>query len=234
MLTGSIGFAAVFTGTPAPEFREYQALGVEKILIENTSGTVTVTPMTVDKIEISVTKRKFPEKCTYLTEKTEYAEVSVRVEKAIGEECEVDIDMKVPKDVDLNIWSGSGKVDIKGIEGNLTFNVGSGSITADGKFKKVVGKAGSGRVDLSGLTSGGNISVGSGPVFLRFLEYPMGRMDVKTGTGDAHISFPEGSKINAQLDTGAGSVSNELGNSESAEFGITVKIGSGDLNVKAY
>lgn len=235
LIFGSIVTAAtVMTGTPAPEFREYQAPAVNKVLIENTSGKITISPVTVDKIEIWATKKKFSEKCSYRTEKSDYSEVIVKVERNVGEDCEVDIEMKVPKDADLNIWSGSGSVNITGMEGNLTFTVGSGSVTANGKFKKVEGKSGSGSIDINGLTTGGNISVGSGPVNLRYLEYPTGRMDVKTGNGDANISFPKNSKINAQLDTGSGDVVNELGTVNSADFGISVKTGSGDLKIKAY
>lgn len=234
IVSGPLAFAAVMTGTPSPEFREYQALGVEKVRIENTSGRITVSPVSVDKVEIWATKRKFSDKCSYLTEKSDYAEIIVKVERTIGEDCEVDIEMKIPKDADLNIWSGSGNVNISGLEGNLVFNVGSGSVTASGKFKKVEGKSGSGSVDISGLTTGGSISVGSGPVNLRYLDYPTGRMDVKTGSGDANILFPKGSKVNAALDTGSGDVSNEIGSTESADFGINVKTGSGDLKIKAY
>jgi DUF4097 and DUF4098 domain-containing protein YvlB len=226
--------AAVMTGTAPPEFQEYQALTVDKIRIENTSGKITVSPMIVDKVEISATKRKFSDRCSYRTEKTEYNEIHVKVERPIGEDCEVDLDIKVPKEANLNIWSGSGPVNITGMEGNLTFNLGSGSVTANGKFKKVEGKSGSGSVDIAGLTTGGSISVGSGPVNLRFLDYPTGRMDVKTGNGDTNISFPKGSKVNASLNTGSGDVVNELGTYESADFGITVKTGSGDLKIKAY
>jgi len=226
--------AAVMTGTAPPEFREYQAIGVDKIHIENTSGKITVSPMAIDKVEISATKRKFSDKCSYQTEKTEYNEIHVKVERSIGEDCEVDVDIKVPKDADLNIWSGSGPVQISDMEGNLIFNLGSGSVTAKGKFKKVDGKSGSGAVDIAGLTTGGTISVGSGPVNLRYLDYPTGRMDVKTGNGDANISFPKGSKVNASLSTGSGDVVNEIGTYESAEFGLSVKTGSGDLKIKAY
>lgn len=235
LLFGSnVTAAAVMTGTPAPEFREYQALAVNKVRIENTSGRITISPVVVDKVEIWATKKKFSEKCSYSTEKSDYNEIIVKVERNLGEECEVDIEMKIPKDADLNVWSGSGPVNISGMEGNLIFNVGSGSVTANGKFKKVEGKSGSGSVDLAGLTTGGDISVGSGPVNLRFLEYPTGRMDVKTGNGDANISFPKGSKINASLDTGSGDVLNEFGTYESADFGLKVKTGSGDLKIKAY
>lgn len=234
MLSGTVAFAAVMTGTGSPEFREYQALGVDKILIENTSGRISVSPMAVDRIEIWATKRRFSEKCSYLTQKTEFNEVSIRVERTIGEECVVDLDIKVPKEANLNIWSGSGAVLVNGMESDLVFNVGSGSVSANGKFKKVEGKSGSGAVDINGLTAGGNVSVGSGPVNLRFLDSPTGRMDVKTGSGDANIVFPKGSKINAQLDTGSGDILNEIGTTESANFGINVKTGSGDLNIKAY
>lgn len=234
-LTGSIAFAAVMTtnGTSS-EVREYSSLGIEKIRIENTSGKTTVSPMLVNKIEILAFKRKFSEKCSYTVEKSDYAEIIVRVERPVGEDCDVDLDLKVPKEADLNIWSRSGDVVLNDLEGNLTFNVSSGSVSGRGKFKKIEGKSGSGSVDLSGLTSGGKVNSGSGSVRLRFLEYPMGRMEVKTGSGDANLLFPKGSRIQASLDVGSGSVNNEIGSYESADFGVTAKSGSGDLQIKAY
>ncbi len=222
------------TDSPKPEFREYLTIAVDKIQVENTSGKITITPVTINKVEIWATKRKFSESCVFSTEKSDYSEILVKVARNAGDECEVDLELKVPKEAALNIVSGSGDVSIDGSEGKLNFNIGSGSLVANGKFKKVDGKSGNGSVEINGLTTGGNLSVGSGSVQLRYLEYPTGRLEVKTGAGSADIAFPKGSKITASLDTGSGKIENELGSSGSADFGLTVKTGSGDLKVKAY
>lgn len=234
LLTGTVAFAAVMTGAPETVVREYDFNAVDKIHVENTSGKITVTKMVRPKIEIAAVKRKFPERCKLTMEKSDFSEIIVRVERPIGEDCEVDLDLKVPQDIDLNVWSGSGSVNVSGLEGKFEFNVGSGSVRADGKFKKVEGKSGSGSVDIDGVAGGGSISVGSGSVNLKFLENPAGKLDVKTGSGDAILAFPKYSKVNANLVTGSGDVVNELGSTESADYGVTVKTGSGDLKVKAY
>lgn len=234
MLTGSIAFAAVMSTAPETVVREYDFNAVEKIRVENTSGRITITPMERPKIVITMVKKKFSERCTVQTEKSEFSEVEVRIEKPIGEECEVDVSITAPPEVALNLWSGSGSVDVTGMKGELAFNVGSGSVKADGAFKKIDGKSGSGNVDINGVAGGGNISVGTGTVNLRILENVAGKLDVKTGSGDATLTFPKDSKVNAQLATGSGDVTNDIATSDSAEYGVSVKTGSGDVKVKAY
>ncbi len=194
ILIAPIAYAAVMTGTPAPVVREYQALGVTKILIENTAGKISVSPILVDRIEIFATKRKFSEKCSFDTQKSDYAEVSIKVERAIGEDCVVDLEVRMPKDANLNVWSSSGDVVVSGLESEFTFNVASGSVTANGKFKKVEGKSGSGSVEINGLTTGGSISVGSGSLNLRFLEYPKGKMKLKPGVATPISLSPRAAK----------------------------------------
>lgn len=234
MLSGSIAFAAVMSTTPETIVREYDITAVEKIHVENTSGRIVVTPMERPKIIITMVKKKFTERCKAETSKTEFEEIDVRVEKPIGEECEVDISITAPKEIALNLWSGSGSVNVTGINGDLAFNVGSGSVSATGEFKKIEGKSGSGDIDINGVAGGGSITVGSGKVNLKILENVSGKLDVKAGSGDATLAFPKDSKINAQLDTGSGDVVNEISTSDSAEYGVSVKTGSGDLKVKAY
>lgn len=234
---GTIAFAAVIgTGSTTNEVvsRRFDGKLVEKVLIENTSGKVTVTAGDFPLVDTTATKRHFTSRCTLTMETSEYSELIVRVEKPIGETCDVDLDIRVPAKVDLAIWSNSGAVQINGVQGKLTLNTGSGSVQANGKFTGVNLKSGSGAIDITGLMGGGDISLGSGPVSLKFLDNPKGLIDVKSGSGDAVLLFPKDTKLNAKLTTGSGDISNELPTSESAEFGVSVKAGAGDVRVKAY
>lgn len=234
MLPGSLALAAVISGSPEKDVREYDGLGIEKLHIENTSGRITISVADRPRVFITATKVTFPEKCAFITEKSDFSEVIVRVERPVGLDCKVDLDIQIPKEMNLNVWSGSGHIDITGIEGDLAFNVGSGSVTANGKFSKIEGKSGSGNVTINGVNGGGNLSVGSGSVDLRMLENVQGALDVKTGSGDANLAFAKGSRIKAELATGSGNLSNEIDTSDRADYGISVKTGTGDLKVKAY
>lgn len=234
LLPGSIALAAVIGNQPEKIERDYDGIGVEKLHVENTSGRINIFAGVRPRVIITATKTNYPEKCTFSTEKSDFSEIVVRVERPVGQECTVDLDIAVPKDISLNLWSGSGQIEITGVEGNLTFNTGSGSVVANGKFGKIEGKAGSGNVTINGINGGGNVSVGSGNVNLKFAEDIGGNFDVKTGSGNALLNFPTGAKIKADLAAGSGVVENDVQTSDSAEFGISVKSGSGDLKVKTY
>lgn len=234
LLPGSLAIAAVMGNQPEKIEREYDGIGVEKLHVENTSGRINITVGDRPRVVITATKTNFPEKCTFTTEKTESLEVIVRVERPVAQDCQVDLDISVPKQIALNLWSGSGRIDVNGTEGNLIFNTGAGSVTANGRFAEVEGKSGSGNVTINGIAGGGSVSVGSGNVNLKFNEDLAGNFDVKTGNGDALLNFPRGSKIKADLGAGSGQIENEIQTSDSADFGISVKTGSGDLKVKSY
>lgn len=230
----AFAMAAVAGGTADKIEREYDGIGVEKLLVENTSGRINITAGDRPRIVITATKTDFPEKCTFTTEKTEFLEVIARVESPAGQGCRIDLDISVPKQIALNLSAGSGRIEVNGTEGHLVFNIGSGAVIANGQFTKVEGKSGSGNVTINGIAGGGNVSVGSGNVNLKFNEDLAGHFGVKTGSGDALLSFPHGSIIKAELGAGSGHIDNEMQTSDSADFGISVKTGSGDLKVKAY
>ena len=233
--TTAITTAAVFTtNTSDPVNREYDAIGLERLSIENGMGRTTIQSGDRAKVLITVSKRRFTERCSVFTERTRLSEIVIRVEKPVDEICEADIEVTLPKKVDLNIVSGSGTVNIKGIEGKLALVNGSGAISATGIFPAVALKSGNGTVDIAGMTGGGDISIGSGPVALRFLDNPKGNVDIKSGAGNTVLYVPKSSKIKASLNTGSGDLSNDLTNYDSAEFGINVKTGTGDVQVKAY
>lgn len=225
--------AATPAGNPNAEYREYDFNALEKIRVVNTSGKITVNPMPAQKVIISINKKKFSERCTADITRPEIAQILVEVNKPLGEICEADIELQVPKDVALDITSGSGNVDVNGVSGALHFTIGSGSLQAKGDFKSLEGKSGSGDVKLEGLGHGGNVNVGSGHVDMSFIDNPQGEVDVKTGSGNATLHFPKDSKIKASLEAGSGATDNQFMNSPSG-FGVSLKSGSGDLTVKSY
>jgi hypothetical protein len=233
IFTASLAMAATPVGNPTTEYREYDYNALDKIHITNTSGKITITPMPLQKVIIAISKKKFSERCTATIARPTIDEVLIEVNRPLGETCEADIDLQAPKDVALDIVSGSGDVSINGVNGPLNFTIGSGSLQAKGDFKSVEGKSGSGSVKLEGLTHGGNVTVGSGAVDVSFLADPEGSFDVKTGSGAATLKFPKGSKINASLEAGSGAVNNDFLNYQNG-YGISVKSGSGDLNIKSY
>lgn len=222
----------------APETKEFDSKDLNAVSVENTSGQVTISAFEGTKATVAATKNKFSDKCKMTIDRTGNKLV-LKVEKTSSlfksEECDVDFDVKVPKTVDLDLVLGSGNLSIAGIEGALVFKVGSGNMSADGAFKNINGKTGSGKVDIKGLTGGGELKTGSGTIDLKFATSPLkGEFDVKSGSGNTTILFPKGTSVKTSFKTGSGKLVNELGDNPSAPFSVSVKSGSGNLNIKTY
>jgi len=220
------------------EKSEFDAQGLDEVVIENISGNITINASDDKKATVTVTKRKFSEKCHLSVERVA-SKISVKVSKETIwpslDSCDVDLDFKVPKIVSVDLAAGSSDVKISGLQGNLNFKLGSGDVVADGVFKSVKGKSGSGDIEIKGLTGGGDFRTGSGDIDLKFASKPKpGELDIRTGSGDAVLHFPKGSIVKTKFAAGSGELTNELGDTPQSPFVVSMKAGSGDLKVKTY
>lgn len=221
----------------APETKEFDSVGLTQVVIENTAGKVSVSASTGAKATVVATKNEFTDNCKMTLENV--SNKLILTVKSSGffssGNCAVDLDVKVPKSVDLDLSVGAGNLKVSGIEGALVFKVGAGDIAADGTFKNIDGKTGSGNIDVKGMLGGGEIRSGSGAVNLTFLKnMPKGEIDIKTGNGDTNLLFPKGSLIKTSYQSGVGQLTNELGDNPNAKFQVSMKSGSADLTIKSY
>src|SRR5215813_813699 len=133
----------------------------------------------------------------------------------------VDIDLKVPRQADLDIHTGDGNVDLQGVKGSIIVRSGDGNLklydlqgtlkadTGDGNIdmRNAQGDltlhTGDGRIEVSGIDGTFRAETGDGRVNVN------GRfdvLDVKTGDGGIDAVAVEGSKLetNWRLNTGDG------------------------------
>lgn len=226
--------AAVSALDPNMVMREYDFNAVTRVQIDNVAGKITVTPMTAAKIVAHAYKRKFSEKCVLTMEKEGFELLHLRVDGPSFEECEVDLDVHVPKDVDVTINAGAGRVNVDGLEGALEFRLGSGSVVANGKFKRVEGSSGVGSVDVRGIDGGGRVDSQGGAVTLAFTEGARGHFAVSTTSGSAEVQLPKGVKIEADLESASGLTTNEIGSYTRTELRLSLRSETGNLKVKSY
>jgi hypothetical protein len=232
ILTCAVGSAAILDSSALR--KEFDPSGLNKVHVENPGGKVTIWPQIADQASVVVTwHRNVGNKCTTDIDKSGQTLIA-NIHQPSGADCEATMELRVPKRVDLEVNAGSGNVNIYGIEGTLGFKMGSGTLQAEGRFNQVAGHAGSGEVVIKGLTGGGSIESGSSQMKLSFLNELHGHLQVNSGSGSAVLLFPKGSKISAKLDSRSGAIENEVGNTASATFGVSMNSGSGNLRVKSY
>lgn len=219
------------------ESKEFPAAELRKVDAANRSGALRIAASDAPQASVKVTKTLWAPTCVLETKRVG-DRLIVRVQQSgfvDSDDCRADIEILTPKSVDLEIAEGSGPVDIKGIEGALSFKIGSGNLNGEGRFSKLAGQSGSGHVNLTGVAGGGKLDSGSGNFQLKFASVPLkGELEINIASGDAELLFPIGSKVQSHLTAVSGKVINELGETKNAEFNVAMKAASGNLTIKSY
>ncbi|MEW6058236.1 MAG: DUF4097 family beta strand repeat-containing protein [Bdellovibrionota bacterium] len=219
----------------ATENKEFDGSGLEILSIKNPSGDVKIGVSKDGKAYVAAEKIKFGKNCTLKMDKSG-RELVVEVSKGgifNTDDCKVNFDVKVPREIALHLKSGSGDLEVNGTKGTVDFKIGSGDAKVTAEVDTLDGMSGSGSVVATGLSGNANVRTGTGDVTLTYGSAPSkGELDIKTGSGDATIFFPSSMKVLTDFKAGSGRVYNELGDSEDARFKVSMKAGSGDLKIK--
>jgi DUF4097 and DUF4098 domain-containing protein YvlB len=160
----------------------------------------------------------------------------------------VDIELKVPRQADLDIHTGDGNVDLQGVKGSILVRSGDGNLklsdvqgtlkadTGDGNIdlRNAQGDltlhTGDGRIEVSGIDGTFRAETGDGRVNVN------GRfdvLDVKTGDGGIDAVAVEGSKLetNWRLNTGDGHLNLAIPATIAADIELHTSDGQIDFNL---
>ncbi len=214
--------------------REFDAVGIKSLSVNNMSGEITVSVTTTGKALVDASKVRFPEGCKLVMERSG-GKLSVETSQRrwSGNSCRVHLDIKVPAVVSLDIKNGSGDIEVEGTNGPIEFKLGSGDVMVQAMVTDLNGSSGSGNISVSGLTGNANLKLGSGDIRLEYSSLPtQGNIKIKNGSGDSTIILPKGSVILTNLSTGSGRIYNEIGDAAGAPFKVNITTGSGKLSIK--
>ena len=134
----------------------------------------------------------------------------------------IDYDITTPRTTVLKAHTGSGSIEIGGIQGLATAGSGSGSIHADNIGPNARITTGSGHIQATNVHGAATLQTGSGSVELA-LTAP-GDVKAQTGSGSIHIDGVAGA-----LRAGTGSGSIEVAGNPTDEWRL--ETGSGSIHV---
>lgn len=124
----------------------------------------------------------------------------------------VDIIIQMPREGDVNLQTGDGKIDVSGLKGAMDLHTGDGSVNLESVDGKLHASTGDGHIQASG----------------RFDE-----LDLKTGDGHVDVRAASGSALanSWRLETGDGSVSLEVPHDLAADVDLHTNDGHIDLDM---
>lgn len=130
--------------------------------------------------------------------------------------------LTVPSGLDIRFSTGSGDLEVTGVDLNLNTSLGSGDVTLTRVNGEVRHASGSGDLDLNTFTGSVRSSTGSGDFNASTVN---GTLTVATGSGDVDVDALNGA-ISAS--TGSGDVTL---NGLTASGNIKIATGSGDIDI---
>jgi DUF4097 and DUF4098 domain-containing protein YvlB len=153
----------------------------------------------------------------------------------------IDYTIVVPANTQLHSVSGSGDVDVRGIQGPASFTSGSGNVNATAIGNDVQALAGSGDIKLSDVQGQVQITTGSGDMAVRgakgavrlhagsgkvTVEQPNDAVVAETGSGDVSV---DGAHADLRVHTGSGNV--EIDGNPGASIYWDLHASSGDVSL---
>jgi hypothetical protein len=135
----------------------------------------------------------------------------------------IDYDVTTPNATTLKAHTGSGGIEIGGIQGTVTATSGSGSIHVDNIGPAPNIETGSGRIEATNVHGAAYVHTGSGSIQLS-LAAP-GDVNAHTGSGSIHIDGVSGS---LRASTGSGSI--QAGGNPTSEW--RAESGSGSIRLQ--
>jgi DUF4097 and DUF4098 domain-containing protein YvlB len=213
--------------------RTEEYAGVHRVDLHVSAGNVTVNGTDRAVTTLSVTKKRYDERCRLTVEqKGDLLRIDLGTRNLFKARCEADFDLMVPKSVALKFKSGSGNVRVNGTTGAVAVETGTGHVDVKAKILAFDARVGSGSVRAEGLEAPASVETGTGNVRLVYDRVPAdGQLEIRSGSGDAEVLFPKHARVHTLFTSGTGSLQNRLGDSPNARFTISMKAGTGDLRV---
>jgi DUF4097 and DUF4098 domain-containing protein YvlB len=131
----------------------------------------------------------------------------------------VSFDVYVPRNANVRLVSGDGRLELEGVNGTLDLNTNDGRIEVRDSTGHLTAKTGDGRIEVENFKGGVNANTGDGRINLggRFEQ-----LMAKTGDGSILLELP--SDFNAIIETDAESVDNEAGFTLTEEQGSSKRL----------
>jgi len=140
----------------------------------------------------------------------------------------VRVELRVPRNLNLDVSTGDGNVTAQPLSGNVRINTGDGNIDANGIKGDIYMHSGDGHIEASNLDGTLKVDTGDGHVSVggRFDS-----LDVRTGDGNIEASAMSGSKVAGvwNLHAGDGRINLRVPNDLSAN--LDAHTGDGSITV---
>jgi len=187
----------------------FEAGAAPSLTVDNFAGSVTVRAGEGGVIQVIATKRAplgrdLEQIDVTMTPQDDGLVITTR-KPAISNNTSVDLEITAPADTLLDVHTGAGSVDVRGLQGKVKADTGAGSVTIEDVAAEIEAHTGAGSLDLRGVSGPVRLDTGAGSI--QYEGAPQGDCRFETGAGSIVLTLPTDLNMAVDLQTGIGNVS---------------------------
>ena len=176
--------------------------------IDNFAGEIVVRPGESDTLQVTATKeahRASDLDRIAIEMNQEGSQVVVKTRRLANlNNVAVQIEVMVPARTRLDLYTGAGTTDVRGIENDVKVFTGAGTVTLRDVVGDIEAHTGAGLMEVSG--SLGRVEMDTGAGEIQFQGELQGDCRFTTGAGEIRLELPDDLNMRIDLSTGLGSV----------------------------
>lgn len=207
------------------ESKSFNVSGTPRVRINTFDGSINIQTSNEAMVKFSAVKRARDEQSMrgirLRAEQTSDGGVLIIAEfdKTLAKQtydtgASVALDVWVPRNANVQVKSGDGRLRLSGIEGEIELQTGDGSVDVTESKGRLNVKTGDGRVRVYGFDGEATVETGDGRITL---DGRFNKLSARTGDGAISLALP--ADANARIETDSGRVFNDV--SAIAEDGET-------------
>ena len=232
--TTTVGLSTSPAILAAIDHQEFSVQQLKKVEIRNLSGNVSLRESKDQKVRVQVDKQQFGPNCNIeMGARGKTFGLKVDKSKSSTDSCQVHLTVEVPKDLDVDIKNGAGKLSMAVAAKEVEVSVGAGEIQVGAPVKELEVKLGAGNVTAKQLLEEGKFKLGTGNLAVDFAPTARkGDFDAKVGAGNIALRLPQGASAETRFKSAFGQMTTEFPTKKESTFSVDVKVGTGNLAVK--
>jgi DUF4097 and DUF4098 domain-containing protein YvlB len=198
------------------ESKSFNVSGVPRVVLKTFDGSINIQPSSDATVRFSAVKRARDERAMRgIRLRAEQAGNTVQIiaefDQTLARRDEHDtgaavaFDVWIPRNANVQVKSGDGRLRLSGIEGEINLNTGDGSVDVTESKGRLTVETGDGRVRVAGFDGDATVQTGDGRISLdgRFTN-----LSARTGDGAITLALP--SNLNARIETDSVRVINDM------------------------
>jgi hypothetical protein len=196
------------------ETKSFPVSGTPRVRVETFDGAVTVEAWDRPEVQYTAIKRARDEQAmrgvrVRATQTGNEIVIAAEYDRALqrtsnGDGATVALELRVPRNTNLDVHTGDGRVRLTGVRGQLELNTGDGALDVDDSGGHLHAVTGDGRIQIARFDGEADVQSGDGRVVLdgRFT-----RLAARTSDGGISLTMP--ASVDATIETDAGLVVND-------------------------